>query len=68
LILFPAAFTLRHNRSTNPLQWRSSHPRAAGGNLVLEWIVPMAAVLVVFVVGDLVLCDSQACRQRIERQ
>ncbi len=32
---------------------------------VLDWIVPMAAVLVVFVVGDPVLCDSQTCRQRI---
>jgi hypothetical protein len=36
LILFPAAFTfiLNHNRSTNPLRWRSSHPRAAGRNLL----------------------------------
>ena len=34
---------------------------------VLDWIVPMAAVLVVFVVGDPVLCDSQTCRQRIGR-
>ena len=35
---------------------------------VLEWIVLMAAVLGVFVVGDLVVCGSHACRQRIGRQ
>jgi hypothetical protein len=35
---------------------------------VLEWIVLMAAVLGVFVVGDLVVCGSQTCRQRIDWQ
>ena len=29
----------------------------------LEWIVLTAAILRVFVVGDLVLCGSHACKQ-----
>jgi len=34
----------------------------------LEWIILAATVLGVFVVGDLLLCGGQACRQFIGRQ
>jgi hypothetical protein len=42
--------------------------RAEESDSALKWVVLMAALLGVFVVGDVVLCGSQASRQHIDRQ